>query len=733
MTNLTKRRVIVLGGGIGSLSAAFYLTEQPGWADRYDITFYQQGWRLGGKCASGHDMRPGYGHRIYEHGLHIFGGFYYQAFDLLERAYRVLERPDGHPNQTVWDAFSGEDSVALQDPSDPQNPNLVWYLNFEPNDDFPGLQDGTPSTLDLMRRLIARLSRLSPNPFNQLAGIELFSVVKQQPGATPAADVAPHSIATLLGQAFSRLRSLAEVAGRKAEDGIEGIATQEAMHWLLRLLQHQAQAIAKAPSRDIDPIVIDRFLMATLLVQTLIRGIVVDGVLTEGFDVIDRYELSDWLKRHAIEVVNLFPEYGDPEKTAHKLLDWPPVRSGYDYVFGYADGAAGDPPVRAVGAGTALHGFMLMALGYKGHFFWRMRGAMGDVVIAPLYLALKKRGVKFRFFNRVTALVPDTVEDAIDCVELVEQARITKPGAEYQPLVNIPLPGWPEDMPLEGWPAEPLWDQLEHGDKLRAAGRDFESEDPSGTPRTLRRGVDFDTVVLGISVGALKSICAALPARQPKWGAMFDALKLTRTAAMQLWFTRTLDDLGARDADLTLAGSPQPYSCWSDMSHLLSRETWEGKARPQSIIYFCGQWPGLENGGPANANAKADAVRWLHEHARSYWPRAANAGTSFGLDPRQLFDPETADGGDVFDRQYFRANTSPSELYVQSAPNSLYARLDADESGFANLFLTGDWTRNGLNSGAVEAAAMSGARCAQAIDGTLRNPGSVRATGRVQP
>ena len=105
-----------------------------------------------------------------------------------------------------------------------------------------------------------------------------------------------------------------------------------------------------------------------------------------------------------------------------------------------------------------------------------------------------------------------------------------------------------------------------------------------------------------------------------------------------------------------------------------------------------------------------------------YWPRAADPKVNFGLDPRQLFDPEPGAGGSVFDRQYFRANTNPSDLYVQSVPNSLYARLDADESGFANLFLTGDWTRNGLNSGAAEAAAMSGARCAQAVAGTLRTP-----------
>ena len=145
MGSSTKQRVIVLGGGLGSLSAAFYLTEQPGWVERYDITIYQQGWRLGGKCASGHDMRPGYGHRIYEHGLHIFAGFYNQAFDLWSRAYRELQRPDGHPNQTVWDALRRRGNGRAPDSSDPLDPYRIWYINAEPNDERPGSKTPHPA------------------------------------------------------------------------------------------------------------------------------------------------------------------------------------------------------------------------------------------------------------------------------------------------------------------------------------------------------------------------------------------------------------------------------------------------------------------------------------------------------------------------------------------------------------------------------------------------------------
>jgi uncharacterized protein with NAD-binding domain and iron-sulfur cluster len=54
------KRIAILGGGVGAMTAAFWLTEKsdPA-ATQYDITVYQLGWRLGGKGASGRNMRAG--------------------------------------------------------------------------------------------------------------------------------------------------------------------------------------------------------------------------------------------------------------------------------------------------------------------------------------------------------------------------------------------------------------------------------------------------------------------------------------------------------------------------------------------------------------------------------------------------------------------------------------------------------------------------------------------------
>ncbi len=51
-----RTKVAVLGGGLGALAAAFELTA-PELAGHYDVTVYQPGWRLGGKCASGRGGR----------------------------------------------------------------------------------------------------------------------------------------------------------------------------------------------------------------------------------------------------------------------------------------------------------------------------------------------------------------------------------------------------------------------------------------------------------------------------------------------------------------------------------------------------------------------------------------------------------------------------------------------------------------------------------------------------
>lgn len=87
---MTKTRVAILGGGLSGLVTAFNLSA-PEQNQQYDITIYQLGWRLGGKCATGRN--PDLHQRIQEHGLHVFMGQYDNAFSMVQALYAEAANP----------------------------------------------------------------------------------------------------------------------------------------------------------------------------------------------------------------------------------------------------------------------------------------------------------------------------------------------------------------------------------------------------------------------------------------------------------------------------------------------------------------------------------------------------------------------------------------------------------------------------------------------------------------
>jgi len=95
-------RVAIMGGGCAGISAAFELT-RPEHRGRFAVTVYQQGWRLGGKGASGR----GEAGRIGEHGLHVWMGFYENAFRLIRECYAELGKDPETESLGDWrEAFS---------------------------------------------------------------------------------------------------------------------------------------------------------------------------------------------------------------------------------------------------------------------------------------------------------------------------------------------------------------------------------------------------------------------------------------------------------------------------------------------------------------------------------------------------------------------------------------------------------------------------------------------------
>ena len=186
-----KQKIAILGGGAGALSAAFGITEVPGWQDQYEITVYQLGWRLGGKGASGRNRTVA--DRIEEHGLHIWFGYYENAFRAIRTCYAELNRAPNTPLAT-WDmAFKPHNSIVVQEFVDElrlrdgtvvqeRRPHLggpwqTWYVPFgttpgTPGDEAPVIAPDPALVFHHLQQMLTQLAAAIELPLPQLDQID---------------------------------------------------------------------------------------------------------------------------------------------------------------------------------------------------------------------------------------------------------------------------------------------------------------------------------------------------------------------------------------------------------------------------------------------------------------------------------------------------------------------------------------------------------------------------------
>jgi uncharacterized protein with NAD-binding domain and iron-sulfur cluster len=294
---------------------------------------------------------------------------------------------------------------------------------------------------------------------------------------------------------------------------------------------------------------------------------------------------------------------------------------------------------------------------------------------------LLKRGVRFEFFSRVDSLVPSADGETIDTIGIGRQ--VTLKNGPYKPFIRV--------NDLDCWPAEPLYDQLVEGEKLKAGGVDLESPWSGwadASPVVLKRGQDFDDVVLAISVAALPPICGKLAEADPRWQRMFEEVQTVETMNVQLWLDRTLQQMGWAGKDGTLLGGydVSQLDTWADISEVLPSENW-GANGPRNASILCGPMKGPAQPPlgdptyPAKAQkAVADtALDFLEKRSAALWP-ALNATGSF--DWNALHAAPEIKGPDRLQAQYLRPNIAPSERYVMSrtTPASPISRLPATGS-----------------------------------------------------
>ena len=678
-----REKVVILGGGMAGLSAAWRLSE-PGWQDRYEsITVYQRGWRLGGKGAS---SRGPHG-RIEEHGLHVWLGCYDNAFTVLRECYGEIDRTTTDPACPVrdWtDALTPADTIGLTEQWG--DDWLVWLGRFTENDELPGEPDLTGREMTVpgfLHRAIRMLLDFADSIRDEGPVGLVLSTASEAKDRTDWGQVLRAGLTGALLALF--------------EPQASADSPTELLNTVLENLRETLDYDHRADHR--------RAWLLMSMVTATIRGMFVDKVATDprGFRSLNDEDFTHWILRHG----------------AHPdMLGFPLLHGLYDFVFGHVEGDHERPQM---GAGTAVFLIGLALFQYRGSIFWKMTAGMGDVIIAPMYQALRRRGVRFEFFHRVDGLHLDARRQAVDAITMGRQVRLADERTQYEPLVTV------GNLPV--FPNSPDVRQLAEPDRARITdwhllethwGHETDVES-----RRLRRGTDFDRVVVATSIGMLPYIAGELLDDQQAWRDMTSHVRTVATQSFQLWLRADERTLGWDEPGVTTAGYIPPFETWASMGQTLWAEQWPAEDQPRSVAYFCGT---LAAELPPRrydpdylprhrARVLADAVRHLDHNIATYLPGAV---TDRGFDWRLLCGVNGATGPAALATQHVSVNVDPSDRYVQSVPGSDRYRLRPDESGYDNVVLCGDWTDCGWNAGCIEAAVISGLQAANALRGRGR-------------
>jgi hypothetical protein len=183
-----------------------------------------------------------------------------------------------------------------------------------------------------------------------------------------------------LGDAISRLLKYGLLSGLAGL--LEGAGILEAVLASMPLYSegtvlHLVNALESNARRQLEMVAesdheVRRLWEVIDLSLAIMRGIVRFGLAYDprGFDAINDYEISDWLR------IN-----GASERSLNSAF----MRGLYSLALAYDDGDFQRP---CVAAGQGLRGALRMFFPYRGDIFWKMRAGMGDVVFAPFYEVL---------------------------------------------------------------------------------------------------------------------------------------------------------------------------------------------------------------------------------------------------------------------------------------------------------------------------------------------------------
>ena len=274
----------------------------------------------------------------------------------------------------------------------------------------------------------------------------------------------------------------------------------------------------------------------------------------------------------------------------------------------------------------------------------------------------------------------------MDAIEVVDQ--VGQGALEYDPLVHV------KGLPC--WPHLPAWDQNLPRPRrpTERASRPSSTRSAAGNTGLSRStcGNDFDEVVLAIPVGALRADRRRADVRQR--GIRRDGQRARRPCRRRPSSSGRGAGRGARltryGPDSVAATFVEPLDTWCDMDQVMGAECWRPQDGVRGIAYVCGvleDTPARPSAGDARVKANATRVRRAATSATSGPRRTTTRGPSSGRSRRgaQARNGSTRSTGAPTPHP----GSATSSLRRATRPRA-WRRTS---SGFANLVLAGDWTR----------------------------------------
>jgi uncharacterized protein with NAD-binding domain and iron-sulfur cluster len=668
MSNGAPIKVVIIGGGAAGVATAFWLTA-PEQNNRYQVTLYTQGWRLGGKCASGRNLSTG--DRIEEHGLHMLMGCYQNAFATLRACYDDWTPPPLSPITNWTDAFLPQRQLTLMEQDGRGGGWSPW--NFGNLPQLPG-QPGDGYGVSLFATVAQNEQKTAAREYQKdemhRLVLKLADWLEQSVHAQKLVDGGAAAIQALRAPLINQTDDLKQ---RLAVLGTANEQLSTAIDGRTKRRRHELSLAVADSTTRLEILANLGFAMGA----GYFRDIVFQG--DDAYDKLNALDFRAWLSTCG---------------AASQTLAAAPIRALYDLAFAFPGGVANDIDLGSIAAGVTFRFAMEVAFGYNDAPLWKMAAGMGDIVFAPFYQVLEARQPGcVKFFSRLADMSAGA-DGRIQSVVISIQA-VTADGTPYRPLASL--------KGLACWPNQPDWDQLQNGSVLQGAVN-FESSfcTVSVGSKTLTVDQDFDLVVLAIPPAATLKTPATFAQGSAIWQAALQDSSSVATQSLQLWMNKTVANLGWMLGPTVLTAFAEDYDSWGDMSHLLPMETWSGPDAPQAIGYFVGCLPVPPQPPPTPSSMQQAATQladqWIGQSLSALWPDYPQS--------------------QVVSR-YDIANFDGSDLYVltpggTNVANRLSSAAPAD---FSNLYVAGDWTRTRFSGGCFESAIESAMLASRAISG----------------